>query len=254
MRNARYFSNTVGVLLMLVLTIVAAHAQGTATGTILGTVNDPSGAIVGGASVQVRNLGTGLTRTTMTDDQGRYRVPELNIGEYEVSATLPGFQTAVRTGITLTVGAQLVVDFQLNVGQQAETVLVNEQVSSVETQSTAVGVLVESKQIRDLPLNGRNYTQLIALNPGVTQITEGALGAGSGFYGNQTKYSIAGSRPSGQNGMVLRIACRVRGSGCSATVVPLPSMYRPAAGPAGTPRMSGTTTGVVVSLVRRSPS
>src|SRR6059036_795737 len=193
-KNASYFSIAIGVLLILAWTTGTAHAQGTATGTILGTVNDPSGAIVGGASVQVRNVGTGITRTGMTDDQGRYRVPELNIGEYEVSASLPGFTTAVRKGITLTVGAQLVVDFQLTLGQQAETVLVNEQVSSVETQSTAVGVLVESKQIRDLPLNGRNYTQLIALNPGVTQVAPATA-----FYGAGQRYSIAGARPSGQN-------------------------------------------------------
>src|SRR5205823_14600456 len=77
-------------------------------------------------------------------------------------------------------------------------VTVEGQVSSVETQSTSVGALVESKQMRDLPLNGRNFTQLLTIAPGVTQITQGAPGAGSTFYGNGQKYSIAGSRPSGQ--------------------------------------------------------
>ena len=89
-------------------------------------------------------------------------------------------------------------DFQLPVGAQTQTVNVEGQVSQVETQSTAVGALVEGKQIRELPLNGRNFTQLLTLAPGVTQIPLGAPGAGSTFYGNGQKYSIAGSRPSGQ--------------------------------------------------------
>ena len=185
------------VVLLLATGIV--KAQGTATGAISGTVNDASGAVIGDAAVQVRNVGTGQARSITTDGQGRYRVPELGIGDYEITAAKMGFNTERRTGITLTVGSNLVIDFQLPVGQQTQTVTVEGQASTVETQSTALGVLVESKQIRELPLNGRNFTQLIALNPGVTQIPQGALGAGSGFYGNGTKYSIAGSRPSGQN-------------------------------------------------------
>src|SRR5205823_8691470 len=82
--------------------------------------------------------------------------------------------------------------------QAAETVTVAAEVSQVETQSTGFGALIESKQITELPLNGRNLTQLLTLAPGVTQIPLGAAGAGSTFYGNGQKYSIAGSRPSGQ--------------------------------------------------------
>ena len=109
-----------------------------------------------------------------------------------------GFSTVDRPGVTLTVGAEPVVDFALPVGQQTQTVTVSGEVSQVETQSTAVGALVESKQISEIPLNGRNFTQLLVLAPGVTQIPLGAAGWGSTFYGNGTKYSIAGGRPSGQ--------------------------------------------------------
>lgn len=172
-------------------------AQG--TGVILGTITDSTGAALPGAEVQVRNVGTGQTYDILADEQGRYLVPALPIGAYEVSAVLPGFSRSVRTGLTLTVGAQLVVNLQLAVGQLTETVTVEGQASQVETQSTALGVLVESRQIRELPLNGRNYTQLIALNPGVTQITRGSSGAGTPFYGQGQKYSISGARPSGQN-------------------------------------------------------
>jgi len=157
-----------------------------------------SGAAIANATVQVKNVGTGVTQTAMTDAQGRFRAPELVIGNYEVQASQPGFQTVVHRGITLTVGSEPVVDFSLPVGQAQQTVTVEGEVSQVETQSTAIGSLVETKQIVDLPLNGRNYTQLLTLNPGVTQIPVGLAGSGSTFYGNGTKYSIAGSRPSGQ--------------------------------------------------------
>ena len=169
-----------------------------ATATIVGTVTDSSGAAIANATVQVKNSGTGVTQNAITDAQGRYRAPDLIIGTYEVQASNPGFQTVVHRGITLTVGAEPVVDFSLPVGQAQQTVTVEGEASQVETQSTAVGSVVETKQIVDLPLNGRDFTQLLALNPGVTQIAPGAPGAGSTFYGNGTKYSIAGSRPSGQ--------------------------------------------------------
>ncbi len=169
-----------------------------ATATILGTVMDPSGAAIGGAVVQLKNTGTGITQNAISDEQGRYRFPELAIGEYEVQASQPGFQTVIHQGVKLTVGSNPVVDFRLPLGQTAETVLVAAAVSQVETQSTGFGAFVESKQITELPLNGRNFTQLLTLAPGVTQIPLGALGAGSTFYGNGTKYSISGSRPSGQ--------------------------------------------------------
>jgi hypothetical protein len=169
-----------------------------ATGTILGTVTDASGTAVPGASVQVQNSGTGVTQNTTTDGQGRYRVPELIIGTYEITAARMGFFTVARPGVTLTVGAEPVVDFALPIGQQTQTVTVSGEVSQVETQSTAVGALVESKQISEMPLNGRNFTQLLVLAPGVTQIATGLPGAGITFYGNGVKYSITGSRPSGQ--------------------------------------------------------
>jgi hypothetical protein len=83
----------------------------------LGTVADATGAVLAGASVQVRSVGTGITQTTISDEQGRYRSSDLQIGEYEVQAARTGFQTVVHKGITLTVGSQLVVDFSLPVGR-----------------------------------------------------------------------------------------------------------------------------------------
>ncbi len=186
-----------GVLLLaFVFGLGKMNAQ--ATGSVTGTVTDTTGAAIADTAVQIKNVGTGIVQTVQTDGQGRYTARELGIGEYEIQASKTGFQTVVRKGITLTVGAEPVIDMQLPVGQQATTVTVEGQASQVETQSNAVGALVESKQISTLPLNGRNFTQLLTLAPGVTQIPLGAPGAGSTFYGNGQKYSIAGSRPSGQ--------------------------------------------------------
>jgi hypothetical protein len=185
-----------GVLSLLSLFSIRVQAQGTSTATVVGTVTDSSGAAVVGATVQAKNVGTGGIQTAMTDAQGRYRIPNMNIGRYDIDASNPGFQPVVRPNITLTVGSEPVVDFTLQVGQAQQAITVQGDVSLVETQSAAVGALVESTQMRELPLNGRNYTQLIALEPGVTQIVTGAPAAGSSFAGNGVKYTIAGSRPS----------------------------------------------------------
>ena len=184
--------------LLLVFGFGAGRLNAQATASISGTITDTSGAAMADAQVQAKNTGTDITSTTTTDSQGRFRFPDLLIGNYDLTAQKMGFQTVSRRGMTLTVGSQPVADFQLPVGAQTQTVDVQGEVSQVETQSTAVGALVEGKQIRDLPLNGRNFTTLLTLSPGVTQITQGAAGAGSTFYGNGVKYSIAGSRPSGQ--------------------------------------------------------
>jgi len=166
-----------------------------ATATILGTVTDSSGATIPDASVQVQNAGTGATQSATSDAEGRYRVADLPVGNYQVQASKMGFSTAVHAGITLTVGAQSVVDFSLPVGQQTQTVTVEGQASQVETTNGAVGSLTDQTQVHELPLNGRNFEQLIQLAPGVQ--TYNAFNA-SALQGRGTLYSVAGSRPAGQ--------------------------------------------------------
>jgi hypothetical protein len=161
---------------------------------------DSSGAALVGAAVTVTNEGTSVSQSTVSDAQGRYSVPQLPIGIYDVEAKLTGFQTVVHKGITLTVGASPVVDFSLPVGNVSETINVEGQVSQVETQSATVSTLVSAEQVSQLPLNGRNYTQLLELAPGVQVINNGASGGGvaGAFYGAQQNFSISGSRPEGQ--------------------------------------------------------
>src|SRR3989442_1338976 len=206
--------------LLLVTSLEQAWAQGS-TAAVVGTVNDMSGAAIPGASVEVRNTGTGAVRNTTTDERGRYRVPELLIGQYEIQASNAGFQTVVQRGIPLTTGAELVVDFSLRVGAVQETVTIEGQVNTVETQTVALGAFVEGAQMRELPLNGRSYTQLMTALPGVTQITEGASGTSAGFAGQGTRYSISGSGPNGQAWILdgqdlLGYSRKVPGSGATA--------------------------------------
>src|SRR5690349_9318493 len=118
------------------------NAQGS-TAAVLGIVTDSSGAVIPKASVQVKNLETGRVQQAPADAQGRYTIADLPIGNYEAQAAAAGFQTTVRRGITLTVGAQAVVDFSLAVGQAQQTVTVEATVSQVDTLSTAVGAYVE---------------------------------------------------------------------------------------------------------------
>lgn len=165
------------------------------TATISGSVTDASGASVPDAAVQVKNTGTGASRTVNSDAEGRYRIPQLPIGAYDAQASKAGFQTVNRTNITLNVGTELVVDFALPVGQQTTSVSVEGQIASVETTTAAVGVVTDSRQMRELPLNGRNFEQLILLAPGVNQVSNFTS---SGFQGRAAQYSIAGARPTGQ--------------------------------------------------------
>ncbi len=168
--------------------------QGT-TATILGTVNDQSGAAVPAATVQVKNTGTGATTTVQSDAQGRYTAPDLGVGSYEIQASKEGFQTLVRKGVTLTVGSQPVVDFSLQVGQSQQTVTVEADVTQVETATSTVSSLVDQKQMAELPLNGRNFEQLILLAPGVQNFY---TVSSSGAQGRSASYSVSGSRSSGQ--------------------------------------------------------
>jgi len=167
----------------------------TGTASVLGTVTDSTGAAIPGANVQAKNTGTGSVQTTASDSQGRFRIPELGIGTYGIQATKMGFSTVVHDQVTLNVGSEVVVDITMPVGQQNQTVTVEGQVSQVETTSSAVATLTDQRQMRELPLNGRNFEQLILLAPGVNQVSTFQA---SGFQGRAAEFSVAGSRPQGQ--------------------------------------------------------
>jgi len=165
------------------------------TGTISGVVQDPSGAAIPGVVVSVKNLETGITRTVTTDERGRYTAPNLSLGNYEVQAEHAGFETDVRSGITLTVGREAVVNISLRVGNVSEKVTVIGEAPLVDSTTSSLGALVDDRTVRELPLNGRSYDQLARLEPGVAVV--GAPAGTSAFaYGTGVRFSVAGGRSS----------------------------------------------------------
>ncbi|MBI4481547.1 MAG: TonB-dependent receptor [Acidobacteria bacterium] len=170
------------------------------TGSISGTVRDDTGAVLPGTAISTKHLETGTTRTGVTDEHGRYIISQLALGNYEVQAELPGFQTGIRTGIRLTLGREAIVDFTLAVGEITEKIVVTGEAPLVDTARSAISGLVEEKTIRDLPLNGRSFDQLALLHPGVTssrQSGKGAILVGFGSF-----FSVSGARPN-QNSYLL---------------------------------------------------
>jgi len=139
------------------------------TGTILGQVRDPAGAIVPGAMLTVKSSETGASRTGTSGADGTYRFSALPVGAYEVRAGSPGFQTEVRSGVTLEVGQEAVLNFALKVGELSQTVEVSADAQLVNTTSSSLGGVVNSAAVSELPLNGRNYIDLTFLQAGVAR-------------------------------------------------------------------------------------
>src|ERR1035437_4688874 len=156
------------LLVVFVLLSTAMLVGQTFRGTILGSVTDPSGAVVAGATVKVRNVATGLERTTVTSADGSYSVPELPIGTYSVAVTQTGFQTFVTTGVAVDVATERRVDAALKTGAVTTRVEVSaEDLPMVETTSNELGGVITSEAVADMPVNGRDYNKLIYLNLGV---------------------------------------------------------------------------------------
>src|SRR5438046_2047643 len=176
-------------LAIFIMSGVTAIGQLT-TGTITGTVTDQSGAAVPGTTVTLKNKDTGISRTAQTAENGKYEALSLQAGSYEISAALTGFRTVVHTGISLTVGQNAVVDLALQVGQVSESVTVTGEIAQIETTTATVATNVDEQKVTDLPLNGRDLTQLSFLQPGVIKSPAGA----GAFSGLGDKLSVAGSR------------------------------------------------------------
>ncbi len=182
------------LILFAFLSAALALAQ-VGTGSIRGSVTDSSGAAVPNAHVIVTNMQTGIATDLATDANGRYVAPSLPIGQYQVQVQARGFETALRQNIVLAVGESREVNISLAVGQMRQEVVVQEQAAQVDTASSTVSGLINPTQMRDLPLNGRNFEQLIVLTPGVVPVTNAAASA---YIGRSQVYSFAGARPVGQ--------------------------------------------------------
>ena len=165
MHSKKLIRFLIGISLTMLLGLTAFAAE--VTGRIRGTVIDPSGAVVINATVTATNAQTGVVYTTKSNATGAYEILQLPVGTYNVSATAPGFETFQATGITLNIDQQFVQQIQFKVGQEAQTVEVQANAVQVDTTNMQLNNVVEAKQIVDLPLIGRNWTQLELLEPGV---------------------------------------------------------------------------------------
>ncbi|MGH9716895.1 MAG: carboxypeptidase regulatory-like domain-containing protein, partial [Candidatus Acidiferrales bacterium] len=179
----------------------AMYAQTSATGALTGTVTDPSGAVVAGATVVATNAGTGQTRSVTTDANGAYKFSLLSPGNYDVKFSAQGFRTAEVPSITVNVTETPVLNHTLEIGSQAQQVTVQSNAQTIQTQNATVGQLVGSHEITALPLSSRNYTQILGLSPGVVNNVASAANFGTGTQdvnvngsdGQQNNYSMDGA-------------------------------------------------------------
>jgi Carboxypeptidase regulatory-like domain/TonB dependent receptor len=188
--------NPVSICLVFVLLAAVSLSAQTFRGTILGTVTDPSGAVVPGAKVTAKNTGTGLERSTETSADGSYSLPELPIGSYTVTVVRAGFQTFVTVAVTVDVATERRVDAALKTGEISTRVEVQgDLLPQIETTTNDLGGVLTQAEVKDLPINGRDYTKLIFLNPGVAGSPD-QISDSPGSYG---EFSMNGARGRSNN-------------------------------------------------------
>jgi hypothetical protein len=214
--------------MVVVLCFLLDIAWADVAGRISGFVNDPSGALVAGATVTLTNTSNGTKQTTTTNDQGQYSFPVVPIGRYGLEINSPGFQSYKKIGIAVDLNSALQVDATLQI-KNAETVEVNDSVVTIQMSDTEIGETISSQHVAEAPLNGRSYTDLLATQAGVSPITtSGAANSSSGggfgtvpVAGNENtgQFSINGQRESA-NGFFLNGASVQESIGQQAGIVP----------------------------------
>ena len=185
--------------LTLSLSFTAAAQQ--ITGSIRGTVSDPAGAAVWGASVSAIQIETGLTRTSATGRAGEYVLLELPVGHYRLEAAAKGFQSYIQQGITVDVNQTATIPVRLAVGTQSQKIEVQADAQLIQTTVTSLGKTVNERDVLELPLNGRNFSELGLLQPGVAPLTPGLREAGGSLRDGQA-YAVNGQRPESNNFMI----------------------------------------------------
>src|SRR5260221_219906 len=163
--------------------------------TLAGTVTDAVGAVVPNAKISIKNIATGVTRDIVTDSVGFYSAPNLLPGIYNVTAIAPGFSTYLETGLTLNVGTSRALNMTLRIGEVSAQVVVAGTAPAVQVDSSTIGAEVNSTTVRELPLNGRDWTQLATLQPGVVSIRVEAGPSDRGNRGYGSLLSVTGHQP-----------------------------------------------------------
>jgi Carboxypeptidase regulatory-like domain len=157
------------VLGLMVISAGLSFSQTQTTGTISGTITDATGAVIPGAKITLTNKGTGLSQTTTTNSAGYYVFPNLQAGTYDVSIEKEGFQRCVNTGVRLDPAGSVPLGCSMQVGEVTQTVEVQAQALTVQTEESKVSRVINDTQIKEMPVNGRNFPTLLALQPGVVQ-------------------------------------------------------------------------------------
>jgi hypothetical protein len=197
-RTSRKVCGSFVLLIWVAGILVTDHAYAQVAGaTLTGTVTDPSGAVIPGAQVFINDAANGVIRNIVTDNAGFYTAPNLLPATYEVTITARGFATQVRSGVKLAVGAQQILDVSMRVGESAERVQVTEEAPLVQLATSAISAEVNATTVRELPLNGRSWTDLTNLQPGVVAAQTHASGDPNRGFGSQV--SISGARPQQNN-------------------------------------------------------
>jgi hypothetical protein len=195
-KSIRGIWKTIAGLFFLALLAAPGSAWAQGEASISGIVTDSTGAVIVGATVKVRNTETGVTRTLVSDSAGRYEASLLAVGKYELTAEQTGFRTESRTGITLSLGQHATLDVTLSVGGVQQSVDVEGTALDLAVTTADFSGLVGETQVKNLPLNGRSYDQLLTLNPGVVNYTSqrsGGIGTSNSVVGNM--FSASGRRP-----------------------------------------------------------
>jgi Carboxypeptidase regulatory-like domain len=195
-RSVSWTAHNFGALLLFLLLSFAQPIHAQVSAGIEGIITDPSGTPVSTASVEAKSLETGATRSTTTDDLGRYLVLSLPVGEYEVRVFKQRFREAIQSGIHLVVGEQASINFRLQLGEVKSEVLVKADAPLVSTTTQDITGLVGEDAIKNVPLNGRSYDLLLPLNPGFVNFTSQKTG-GTGVSNSTTanNFAVSGNRP-----------------------------------------------------------
>ena len=247
-----------GFLALTLCLFVSVPIYSQVTGaTLTGTITDPSGAVVSGATISVRNTDTGATRDVMSDSAGLYTIPNLVPGPYEVKVTATGFSTKVQN-LPLAVGQQQQLNFSMAVGQTSTTVQVTEAAPQVELTSSAVSGQVESETVRELPLNGRDWTSLAVLQPGVkaieTQMAFATSARGNRGFGGEL--TVSGQRSTFNNyridGITVNDYAMAAPGNVIGVVLGVDSVQEFSVLTGGFPAEYGRATGGVVNAISRS--
>ena len=223
------FRNRLAKVAVALISSSAAAFSADTSGKILGTVKDPTGNLVPHAAATLTNKATGVKQTTQSDDEGTFAFPVVPVGSYELVVTIESFRPYKKSDIAVDLGSAVQLEARLELAGVNESVTVTEDAAQVETSDTKLGQVIGSRQVTGLPLNGRSYTDLLAIQGGVTPITTSGAGnstSGGGFgtvpvagNGNTGQFSINGQRESA-NGFYLNGASVQETIGQQAGIVP----------------------------------